>query len=651
MSRFKNYPAGIHFCYLCLCWISVWGFSVPLQAQQDTIYTLPEQIIRDSGIVAFRVQSHYSLYQKDSTGSFGVAGVSADAVLRQAEGVYIRNYGGHGGIKTVSFRGFATNQTTVSIMDIPYQSPQSSVVDFSSFYLSAYDGIEIYRTGESGSQNPGGGNINLKVRPPQKKQTFFGGIGSFGEISAGIESGFVVRKLHSSVMFQVLKSEDSYPFRINGEQNLRQNAGFQTQRFQVNNQYKLKEGWNLTYFLTGHNSSQGIPGPILTGLPLNPGDSLNQKDIFHFLRVEHSPPKFKSLWLPFRYQWSLSHHWNNMAVTVNGLEARYRNHDVMLQAQAKHLFHRQSLTFVFQINPSFLTGDNLAINFQPVQSVQRTLWNAGIQHAILTGVATNDVYPLQIHTTLRLNYSRDYSLLPNGVLLINWNPVKGNPNRKMNFSIQYGNRLPSFNELYYFGYGNSGLNPEKALSGEGGIYLKSGRKRPFTFKWNFFINYTQDKIIAVPLNPVQWSTMSIGLTRTAGAEYVFEYYPSRNQFLYLNYTLQKATDETREEKPLLPYTPRELLNYGYKFNFKSFNLFINGNYCGWRYSLLKNGEESLMHSYNLIDAGLGYRLKVKTWEYTLDLTTSNLLNSQYAIIRSYPMPGRAFSAKISVVWH
>lgn len=651
MRLYKNHSARCFFYCLLISWGFLAGISHPLLGQQDSLYILPDQVISDSSISAFRVLSHYSLYQKDSTGSFGVAGVSADAVLRQAEGVYIRNYGGHGGIKTVSFRGFSTNQTTVSIMDVPFQSSQSSVVDFSSFYLSGYDGVEIYRSGESSNQNPGGGNINFIVLPAQKKQTFFAGVGSFGEVSAGIQSGLVIGKIHSEVLFQVLNAKDNYPFRINGEQNLRQNAGFRTQRFQANSQYQLKKGWDFTYFMTGYNNLQGIPGPVLTGLPGNPGDSLAQKDIFHFIRVVHSPQKFTSQWLPFRYQWSVSHHWNDMEVTINGLDARYRNHDIMIQAQTKYLFHRQNLTAIFQFNPSFLTGDNLAVNFQPVKSVQRTLWHAGIQHALLLGNAKNEVYPVQINSTLRLNYSRNYDLLPNAVFLITLNPFKGNPNRKINLNIQYGNRLPSFNELYYFGYGNAALNPEKAISADAGIYLKNEKKRPFTFKWNLFVNYTQDKIIAVPLNPVQWSTMSIGQTRTTGLEYIFEYYPSPNQFVYLNYTLQKATDETREEKPLLPYTPREILNYGYKFNYKLFYLFVNGNYSGWRYSLLKNDEQSLMSAYNLLDTGLGYRLPVKAWEYKIELNLQNILNSQYAIIRSYPMPGRSFGAKLSIVWH
>ena len=67
-------------------------------------------------------------FSKDSLGSFSVSSISVDAVLRQAEGLYIRNYGGHGGVKTLSVRGFATQQTTVSINDVPYQNAQTGMV-------------------------------------------------------------------------------------------------------------------------------------------------------------------------------------------------------------------------------------------------------------------------------------------------------------------------------------------------------------------------------------------------------------------------------------------------------------------------------------------------------------------------------------------
>lgn len=621
---------------------------VSLLAQADSVYNLPEQVILDSVFGGYNPESHHTLFLKDSTGTFGVTGVSADAVLRQASGVYIRNYGGHGGIKTVSFRGFAANQTTVSINDIPYQMPQSSVIDLNGFYLEGLSGIEVQQSGAGQMQNPGGGNINFLTERVDTRRYFFVGTGSFGEITGGVQHGFKYKKHQIEVAYQGLSAKDNYPFQINGERGIRKNAGFFTQRFQVHYHYNPNAAWTLSWFMTGFNTHQGVPGPVLTGQPQQLGDSLFQKDIFYYLKIEHAPRKFRSLWLPFRYNFSISHHRNDMDAKVSGLAARYRNDDVMIQGDFRYIFLRQTLQTVFQVNPSFLTGDNLAIKFQPVRNVQRTLWNVGIHHNLYWGEPAQKGYLFQTQTTFRLNYNRTYGLLPNGAVTANYYPFKGATNRLIFGSIHYGNRVPSFNELYYFGYGNSELNPEKTISGEFGVYIKEGKALPFVFRWNLFMNYTQDKIIAVPLNPVQWSTQSIGLTRTVGMEYSLEFRLLPYHYLYLNYTLQRATDETRDTKPLLPYTPREILNYGYRFSYKEYYFFLNGNYSGWRFSLIQNDARSFMPAWHLIDAGLGYKFSFKKWESRFSVEVQNILNTQYSVIRSYPMPAASAGFKVEI---
>ena len=108
-------------------------FAQNIWAQDTTVYQLsPTQII-DSLLRPFQNGADQTTFTQEFGGNFAVSGLSADAVLRQSEGLYVRDYGGHGGLKTVSIRGFSAQQTTVTLNDIPYNSVQSSVVNFGFF--------------------------------------------------------------------------------------------------------------------------------------------------------------------------------------------------------------------------------------------------------------------------------------------------------------------------------------------------------------------------------------------------------------------------------------------------------------------------------------------------------------------------------------
>jgi outer membrane cobalamin receptor len=629
--------------------------SISALFAQDTLSLSPQTIL-DSAQMQFRSKSEITRFSKDSLGSFSVSGISVDAVLRQAEGLYIRNYGGHGGVKTLSVRGFATQQTTVSINDVPYQNAQTGVVNFAYFYPEDYDAIEVNRAPNQLTNNGLGGNVDFQLKTDSTRLKWKLGAGSFGEKTLGVNTALHKQKWNLQVGYFLVKANDNYDFDINGEKGKRQNAGFQNQQYQAFYERKLKSNLKLSLFITGFRAKQGVPNAVVTGNIGFSTDSIFQKDAFSYLQIQHFPKKIQSVFLPFKSTFTLSYHQNKLDYLFNQKTQSYDNQDILAQLNFLHLFQNQTLNTNVQFQNANLRGNNLAIAFTPIENVFRNQVNISALHKSFIWKNHPSRPYLQTQSSVRFNlllpspFSKGLGILPNGNLGIMLQLPK-QANREYFAHFQYGNRLPSFNELYYFGYGNATLKPEKILSFDLGLRRTFGKNIPISLKMNVFYNQTYNKIISIPLNPVRWSTFAIGKTQTQGVEISGEALFFKKNTFYLNYTLQKTQDLTRTEKPYLPYTPVELLNYGLKIKMgKNTQFYLNGNYCGWRFSSLLNDKSAFLPAYQLLDMGANYTFSTTRFRYTLFLQAENIFNTQYAVIQSYPMPSRSFRLSLQVLF-
>ena len=141
---------------------------------RDTLSTI---VVKDSILSLVSRSPGKIIFQADSLGFFTASAKTADEVLQNAEGVYIRNYGGHGGVKTVSLRGFGSNQTSVSINNIPYENTLIGSVNFGNFQTDGSSAVTVSSGSPSAATNSLGGNINLQFDPGRtvKKTELFGG--------------------------------------------------------------------------------------------------------------------------------------------------------------------------------------------------------------------------------------------------------------------------------------------------------------------------------------------------------------------------------------------------------------------------------------------------------------------------------------------
>lgn len=584
----------------------------------------------------YRTEADYSHFERDSLGAFEAIGLTADAVLAQAEGLYVRNYGGHGGVKTISVRGFATQQTQLTINGVPYRQGQSQVINFGNFPSDAFNEIQIYRSGGDISVNPLGGQVNFTINPQKSGVLMQVGVGSFGEETAGIQSVFVKNKTKLQVGLRYIEAADNYPFALNGESGIREFAHFQNLQYQLFFEQKLRPGMNLSYFATAYQADQEVPGPVLTGRPISQDGELDQNDLFHYLRWQYQRP-WQEEKFPIQWEATLSHHYNQLNYTIGNQEQTYGLHDGMLSLKAEQVRLRHRFLATAQYEYAHLQGNNLAIDFSPVPQVNRGQMNMGLQHQWHIPIG-DEGRRLATGSTLRFNHLQAYGLLPNASFQLNMRWKEG---KETFLHLHYGHRIPSFNELYYFGYGNADLLPERVLSADIGHLLRFRLGIPFSIKFGTFLNQTKNKIISIPINPARWSTLSIGRAQAFGAEVAIEGKWKENLNGFFHYTLQQAQDLTRMERPYLPYTPTELINYGVGFSRHNWNVKVQGNYSSWRFALLQNGRGSYLPPYQVLNVSLGYLLKWHKLHALFYGEIENLTDEKYVVIQSYPMPPRS----------
>lgn len=206
-------------------------------------------------------------------------------------------------------------------------------------------------------------------------------------------------------------------------------------------------------------------------------------------------------------------------------------------------------------------------------------------------------------------------------------------------------RIPSFNELYYVGYGNPELKPEDATLLDLGMEWKARLSGEWTLKAKVdgFYNYLKDKIISSPSpeDPNIWRPFNIGVVRSVGADSSvgldFESGEWKASFGAC-YTFQSATDRTPDSTNLgeqIPYVAKHTLVLTGKADFHGWG--INAI---WNLRSDRRDSYGEMPDWNTLDVILRKILTFrKTGPLTLKLTGRNLTDSRYDLSSGYPMPG------------
>ena len=212
-------------------------------------------------------------------------------------------------------------------------------------------------------------------------------------------------------------------------------------------------------------------------------------------------------------------------------------------------------------------------------------------------------------------------------------------------------RMPTFNELYYPGYGNAGLNPEDAWLTDMGIDWHKAISGSWKagVKFDGFYNILKDKIISAPsADPYIWLPYNIGRVEAKGADFSASLRHD-GEWAYgldFHYSYQSALDKTPDSYTFgqqVPFIARHAAT-----------LAADAERAGWRLDAVwnlragRNDSAGELPAYNTLDANLSKTFNIGGCALTANVSARNLLDCRYDVVRDYPMPGRSLLCGLEI---
>ena len=212
-------------------------------------------------------------------------------------------------------------------------------------------------------------------------------------------------------------------------------------------------------------------------------------------------------------------------------------------------------------------------------------------------------------------------------------------------------RVPTFNELYYVGYGNPDLRPEDAWLTDMAVdYVRSlGNSFSLKSKLDVFLNLLTDKITSAPTpeDPNIWAPYNIGKVRSAGFDAAagFAHEGEWDYSLDLKYSYQSAVDRTPDSYTYgqqIPYIARHVVVLNGNVTWNSWTA-----QAVWQMRAGRKDGTGDLPDWNTLDVDLAKPLTMrKAGTVLLKASARNLLDCRYETVSGYPMPGRSFMAGV-----
>ena len=588
--------------------------------------------------------------------------LSLSEAVKRMTGVDVRDYGGLGGLKTVSVRGLGAKHTAVSYDGLVLADAQSGQVDIGRLSLENIAVLSLSVGGEddifkSATEFASASLLALQsLRPTANDSYVRVRTGSFGLADATLHhnhcfSGNWSGSLHGNY----LRSDGMYPFvLVNGEnKTVEKRRDSDVQSFNVEgNLFGTVADGDLSVKISFYDSERGLPGAV------NLYNKENRERLWDdnfYLQAHYDVPLNENFQLKARlkYDYHYSKYKEINKNYASGQQVDVNEKNEYYASLGVKYTPLQGLSFAFTSDFSYSTLYN---NFEDSKAPRRissisvfaAQYNVGrfVATATLLGTYVADKV---ISGAVPAPYAR---LSPSLSLL--YQPVASFPLR-LRASYKDAYRVPTFADLYYLRLGNVGLKPEKASQFNFGLVWNESFGRVVNYasvSVDGFYNKVKDKIVALPTMYV-WRMMNFGKADIAGVDVTAQVDVALSRKISLlfdaGYSFQHAVDVTdasaKNYRHQMPYTPR----HSGKFTLSLMNPYVNVSYIftavGDRYMLPQNTLRNRIDGYTEHSFSLNRDFVFDTCSLRLQGELLNIGNKQYEVIRYYPMP--RFSWRLS----
>ena len=660
--------------------------STSLFAQQqrvDTVrtYFIPEITVSDIYQTReVRSTAPLQIFSKDALKNLNALQVS-DAVKHFA-GVTVKDYGGIGGLKTISIRSLGAQHTAVGYDGITLTDCQTGQIDLGRFSLDNVDQLSLSNGQSDNIFQPArffasAGILNIQTLTPQFED------GKRTNISASFKTGSwglvnpsllleqrISRKWTVSANGEWMSSDGHYPYTLyygNEEGDLssrekRKNTDVQTFRAEAGlyGNFSDKEQWRLKAYY--FQSSRGLPNAT-TFYYTHSSQRLWDKNTF--IQSQYKK-EFNRQWVlqtSAKWNWSYQRYLDpDYKGSTGEIENSYYQQEYYLSGAVLYRL-LNNLSFSLSSDGSINT---MNANLNDFAHPTRYSWLTAFAGKYVNNWLTLSASAL---ATVIYEQADKGGSAGNHRKLSPYVSASFKPFDKEEFRIRifYKDifRLPSFNDLYYGETGNNKLKPENARQYNIGLtYSKD--VCPFlpylSATVDAYYNKITDKIIAYPTkNLAVWSMRNLGSVEIKGIDVTgnVSLQPCEKFRINLsgNYTYQRALDVTNSDpaseegrtyKHQIAYTPR--VSGSGQVGIETFwvNLSYSFLLSGKRYAVGQNIAANRLDSYSdhSISASRDFRIKKVTTSLSVEIL--NIMNKNYEIVKSFPMPGRSVRATFSV---
>jgi outer membrane cobalamin receptor len=645
------FPYRLLICAVALLHLT----SVSARNEADTLksYRLQEVEIRGEKVSVFRTTSPaQTLTAKD----FILTGAqSVSDVVRQFAGVQVKDYGGIGGLKTVSLRSLGAAHTGISYDGVPVTDYQTGQIDIGRFSIDNIERItlnigesdNIFQTAQNQSLAGGLNIVTQKFFPVKDKKNMLKAAiktGSFGLFNPSLLYGQNLSKTFSTVVSaDYLQSAGNYPFfqKITNENLRRQNSAVKNLKTEANIYGNFRQGGELSVKVFGFMTDRGLPGPAIIHK-----DYSRDKIADHtfFTTASFSKPLSSSTDFQANAKFNFSHSDYHSQPMEEVRTYLYFQREYYADAIIRQRFTKQ---FSASWANDLIYGN---INGNTMDGTQeRKTWLSAVSGKYENECLDVTAKILYTYSNLKSRFSPYFGL--------SFKPFNTNSLRLRAF-FKNSFRLPTLTDLYYLDYKSDKpryLKPENARQLNFGLtYLKnfSPALPYFFFSADIYQNKISDKIIAYPTSNMNiWTMYNLGKVDIRGIDLksemqFFSGQPFSGKTVF-SYTFQQAQDKTNPiDKDFynkqLPYTPRHSVSVWATVSMPWFEIGYTILYCGKRYADKYNLPSKLMQPFAEQTVTLSRRFNFQKYRFDISAECINIADVQYEIVRSYPMQGRYF---------
>ena len=651
-------------CGVVLC-VSLHGQDVDKVAMEDTLKDVSVKgMLRGRDFVS--TVPKYTL-SAENMARLGITDIGH--ALRRLPGVTLRDYGGAGGLKTVSVRGFGAQHTAVVYDGVTLSDCQTGQIDVSRYTLNDVSALALV-VGDND-------DIFMPAKHAASAAALYINTGQLPSddtamhVTAQLKAGSwsyvnpflrleqnLSEKVGFSLVGDYIYTENDYPYSImnvtekvkDRRNHNRMNSG----HAEANIVYRPTAGHLLALKAYYYDNSRQLPGMVHYYVN-DSREHLRDQNAFAQLNWRGTLTEKLRMTATGKFNYTMTDY-KDPSYPANVKDHQYWQREAyatasLLYTPTAHWAMDYSADYIY----NNLSGSDVSTYRDPLRHTILQSLTAKYATGRLTAVGRL-LHSLYLNGARRGTAAKDVRHLSPSVSL-NWQLVDG---EKLYARASYKDifRSPSFNELYYEHYGSTDLKPERTNQFNLGVTWQHdyGRLSSFTLTVDGYYNKVKDKIIAVPYNMFIWTNINMGRVKTIGTDVtanVTQHIGDKHTLvLNGNYTLQKVRNNTEGDAhkgKQIAYTPEHSGSASVAWENPWMNVSANAIFATSRWANNEHYPGTMLKGYSDCGITLYREIRWKKGIVDLRLDVKNIFNKQYEIVRFYPMPGRSW--QLAVKYH